>query len=87
MVFEHELNKLAIEWTISGDREIRLIGYKQDIAAIFTNLIDNSIYWISNTNENTLEIKSIKVDIVTADGVLKEISFKDSGPGIEENLI
>jgi len=84
-VFSNELSTHQIEIDINCPEEITLSGWSQDLYTIFTNLIDNSIYWISNKNsdERMISIHAIS----TASGELDYIDFRDSGPGIEKHLI
>ena len=60
------------------------MGWKQDIYAIFTNLIDNSIFWLS---EKSPDRKEIIINLVSETGYLSYIDFYDTGPGIEPDLI
>jgi len=83
-VFQHEINKNNIKVCVVGPNDFNYISWPQDIYAIFTNLIDNSIYWM--TEKNTPE-KLITIDLVVSDSVLQHIDYRDTGPGIEPNHI
>lgn len=52
--------------------------------AIFTNLTDNSIFWIMG---NEMPERKIQVDIVNEGGKLLYIDYRDSGPGIDPRYI
>jgi len=81
--FESELKGGNISYRIDWATDIRFNGWKEDFMAVFTNLIDNSIYWLNTSSKESKEIK------VT--GYLEDnrfiIDFIDNGPGIEEYLI
>ncbi|HAU29002.1 MAG TPA: ATP-binding protein [Rhodospirillaceae bacterium] len=83
-VFDHELELHHISHHITGPDEFRFPSWDQDIYAIFTNLIDNSIYWISE--KKTLK-REINIDIETKGDSLLYIDYRDTGPGIEPYLI
>ena len=83
-VFRKELKQGDIAVNLSGPDDFTLLIWRQDIYAIFTNLIDNSIYWISNKKPTEKEI-TVKF---TSDGDdLRYIDYFDTGPGIEPHLI
>jgi signal transduction histidine kinase len=51
------------------------------IRQVFTNLVDNSIYWLRGYKK---KIISIELSQINNDNIL--IIFKDTGPGIAENI-
>lgn len=81
-IFRQQMEDKGIKFDISGSAIIE--AWKQDIAAIFTNLIENSIFWLSEKNP---DIRKIIVNIITEEDSLSHIDFCDTGPGIEPNLI
>ena len=81
-IFRQQMADKGIKFKISGSAIIE--AWKQDVAAIFTNLIENSIFWLSEKNT---DIKEIMVNIITNENSLSYIDFRDTGPGIEPNLI
>jgi signal transduction histidine kinase len=83
-IFEKELKAADISFLIEGPDDMNILAWPQDIYAIFTNLIDNSIYWIVQKKSI---VKKILVDIVCNDKTLSYIDYQDSGPGIEPDLI
>lgn len=83
-VFEEELKKHEVSATISGPDEFRFPSWPQDIYAIFTNLVDNSLYWMS---EKKFPKRAISIELVTDEDSLLYIDYRDTGPGIESALI
>ena len=83
-VFESQLKTHNISTQIKGDDNFRLSVWEQDIYAIFTNLIDNSLYWI---REKNVPIRKITIELQTNGDVLNCIDYRDTGPGIEPSLI
>ena len=83
-VFSEEMKKVGITAKVNGPGDFRFTCWHQDIYAIFTNLIDNSIYWM---NEKKSPKKEITVDITTDGNELQYIDYRDTGPGIEPQLI
>jgi signal transduction histidine kinase len=83
-IFNNEMKAANIRFTISGPDDFKYQAWQQDIYAIFTNLIDNSIYWIK---EKKCKKRNISVNIVLNGGDLSYIDYRDSGPGIEPDLI
>ena len=81
-IFRQQMEEKGIKFKISGSAIIE--AWQQDIAAIFTNLIENSIFWLSEKNT---DIKEIMISIITEKNSLSYIDFRDTGPGIESNLI
>jgi signal transduction histidine kinase len=69
---------------ISGPDDFRFAAWYQDIYAIFTNLVDNSLYWISQKKS---EKREITVEFLMDEGSLVYIDYHDTGPGIEPKLI
>ncbi|MGM0582792.1 MAG: ATP-binding protein [Bacteroidota bacterium] len=83
-VFEEDLKSNEIEIKVTGSDDFSLPSFKQDIYVIFTNLIDNSIYWM---NEKKVSDRKIIIDIEAEEGSLLYIDYRDSGPGVEPHLI
>jgi len=83
-VFSGEMKKVGITAKVNGPDDFRFTCWYQDIYAIFTNLIDNSIYWM---NEKKSPQKEIIIDITTDGNELQYIDYRDTGPGIEPQLI
>lgn len=84
-VFSTQLDHVVVKIEKNTDSRVKLFCWKQDIYSIFTNLIENSIYWM---NEKSSTAKSIIITIYTDEnGKVETIDYKDSGPGIEPSLI
>lgn len=81
-IFRQQMDDNQIYYQINGNATIN--AWTQDIHAIFTNLIENSIYWLSNIKTDN---RHIIVNLVSEEGTLSYIDFKDTGPGIESSLI
>ena len=64
-VFENEMKSHNISAEIKGPDEFRFPAWHQDIYAIFTNLVDNSLYWIS---EKKPEIREITIEFLMDEG-------------------
>ena len=82
--FSGEMEEAGINCAIDGDEALTFLCWRQDIQAIFTNLIDNSLYWL-----RTGEFPEKRIDIgISADrGRLLHIDYRDTGPGIEPEHI
>lgn len=83
-VFEAEMVKQEISLKIIGSGDFKFLAWEQDISAIFTNLADNSIYWMKHGG---LKKRQISITLKVEDGSLKFIDYRDTGPGIEPSLI
>ena len=83
-VFESQLKTHNIFTQVKGADDFRLSVWEQDIYSIFTNLIDNSFYWI---REKNVPIREITIEIQTNGDALDCIDYRDTGPGIEPSLI
>ena len=82
-VFDYELNEHNITVSIAP-KSMEIKAWHQDIYSIFTNLVDNSVYWIIEKNSSKREIQ---IEIVVDDNGLQYIDYRDSGPGIDPRLI
>jgi len=83
-VFVAEMVKLGISFVILGSEDFKFVAWEQDISSIFTNLADNSIYWMKR---GELKKRQISVIMELQDDSLKSIDYRDTGPGIEPSLI
>jgi len=83
-VFEEEMKLNQVVANVSGVDGFKFLSWSQDIYSIFTNLIDNSIYWMSEKNS---KVRKINIDISTDEDTLLYVDYRDTGPGIEPSLI
>jgi signal transduction histidine kinase len=83
-IFNSEVKKNNIIVKIEGSEDFQFTSWQQDIYAIFTNLVDNSIFWM---NEKQVSKKEISILMETDGKTLLHIDYRDTGPGIEPNLI
>ena len=83
-VFANEMKSSNVSVEVKGPEDFKFSAWSQDIYVIFTNLIDNSLYWMSQKKGTK---RQIKIEFVTDDNSLSHIDYRDSGPGIEPSLI
>lgn len=83
-VLESSLHDSQIIINIVCPEDLILLAWEQDIYAIMTNLIDNSIFWM---NSRPISHKEISVVVNFDQNLLQYIDYRDTGPGIEEHLI
>ena len=83
-IFENEMKSDNISAQIKGPDDLEFTAWLEDIYAIFTNLIDNSLYWIV---EKKVSTRSITIELLADANSLIHIDYRDTGPGIEPNLI
>ncbi len=83
-LFKNELLEKKITFKNEVNTKITFWGWEQDFSIALTNLIDNSLYWLSllkNRKEKRIIISS------QYDGELLIIDYKDNGPGIAKKYI
>jgi signal transduction histidine kinase len=83
-VFDEEMKTHHVVAKVEGPDDFRYSSWQQDIYAIFTNLVDNSIYWMS---EKKAPRREITIEVVTDGDSLLHVDYRDTGPGIEPDLI
>ena len=83
-VFGEEMKAHHVTANVEGEDDFRFVSWHQDIYAIFTNLVDNSIYWMK---EKKVPNKEITIKVVTDGDSLLHVDYRDTGPGIESELI
>ena len=83
-VFDSQLKD--VNWNIetSSGNDIKIKCWSQDLYSVFTNLIENSLFWM---NEKKTQKKQISVYVDIEDNEISFIDYKDTGPGIENNLL
>jgi signal transduction histidine kinase len=82
-VFLFELESQSISYEIMCDPNLTCYGWKEDFYIAFTNLVDNSIYWLQSVID---EPKKITYKVYLEDDTII-IEYRDNGPGIEKHLI
>ena len=82
-VFLSELIAQNINVLIECDVNQTAFGWKEDFYIVFTNLVDNSIYWLQN-NEGVAKEISFKV---YEDDDSLVVEYRDTGAGIDKHLI
>ena len=83
-LFEKKIKTHEIFVGIEVPDNFNFFGWDQDIRVIFTNLFDNSVYWISEKN---VPIRKITIQLEMKDDSLDCIHYRDTGPGIEPKHI
>ena len=83
-VFNEEMKTHEVVAKVIGPDDFRFSSWQQDIYAIFTNLVDNSIYWM---NEKNVSKREITIEVITDGESLLHVDYRDTGPGIEPNMI
>lgn len=83
-VFESRMKSHNISAEVIGPDDFTFPCWLQDIHAIFTNLVDNSVYWIC---EKKVPTRKITIELSTDGHSLRHIDYRDTGPGIEPDLI
>lgn len=76
----------GINWSIISNTgtDVKIKCWPQDLYSIFTNLIENSIYWMKEKQSTQ---KTILVNIFVENGIVSFIDYIDTGPGIEKKLL
>lgn len=82
-VFLSELEAQNISYKIECEINKYCYGWQEDFYIVFTNLVDNSLYWLQGVSDAPKEI-CFKV---YEDDELLVIEYRDTGPGIEKHLI
>lgn len=83
-IFEKDINDNGITISYSCSDNLTYLCWKQDVIAIFYNLLENSIYWMVSTK---CQNKHIEITITENQGVFDSVIYKDSGPGIKKEDI
>jgi signal transduction histidine kinase/anti-sigma regulatory factor (Ser/Thr protein kinase) len=82
-IFEVEINKFRIKIENIISEKIKIFGWEEDFYILFSNLVENSIFWLKKSAPSS---RKISVSAFEKDKILN-IDFFDNGPGIEEKLI
>nr|BDT29879.1 sensor histidine kinase [Bacteriovorax sp. HI3] len=81
-IFEDEIIAERVGIAVDCPDSVEVFGWEEDFIVIFTNLIDNSLYWLK---KGQIENKGISISVEEDEGIL--ISFVDNGPGIPVEYI
>lgn len=82
-VFLSELESNGVSYNIDCDINLTCFGWQEDFYIAFTNLVDNSIYWLQSVTDKQKEI-NFKV---YEEEELLVVDYRDNGPGIQKHLI
>ncbi|MTK12855.1 MAG: HAMP domain-containing histidine kinase [Clostridiaceae bacterium] len=82
-VFQEEIDGNNIKFNLFCDDKAEFNGWEEDFYIIFTNLIENSIYWLKKADADD---KYIAIDVRYKDK-LNYIDIKDNGVGIRKDFI
>lgn len=82
-LFVSELAVQNIKYVINCEESTTVYGWKDDFYIVFTNLVENSIYWLQSVEGREKEIKFVAKEV--EDRLV--IEYRDNGPGIEKQLI
>jgi signal transduction histidine kinase len=82
-IFSYEFKKEKIKVTLDCDPDIQITAWAEDVSQTVINLLDNSLYWLSNSKNRVKEITITGA----AMGEMFRLTYKDNGPGIEEKFI
>ncbi len=81
-IFKSDECYADVQWELAGD-DVSVFGWSQDIVTVFSNLIENSLYWMRGKKT---PVKKIEITI-SKDEEVFGIDYRDTGPGIETDLI
>jgi len=80
-VFRSRLEKVGIDVEVNAKESFPVYGRYGALIQIFSNLFDNSSYWLEMTARKNRKLK-IKIDQKH-----RTVTFADSGPGIDEVIL
>lgn len=81
-LFTGKISSLNISIKINVDKEATMLSWRQDIGIIFSNLIENSIYWLENHDGS----RCITIEL-NYENSKPVINYYDNGPGIDSASI
>lgn len=81
-LFASEFKRNKISMNIQPFEEMSFTGWDQDLYITLTNLIDNSIYWLMQSDKE----RKIEISAEKDEGNIL-IQYRDNGPGIEKKNI
>lgn len=83
-IFSFDIKEKDINVKLDIKDNEKVLAWSDDVSHIFANLIDNSIYWLSNSDSL---FKEILISGSVLDDSMFKITYSDSGPGINEKYI
>ena len=83
-LFSGPMEEADVSCRISGEEAFKFLCWRQDIHAIFTNLIDNSLYWL---RMRPAAERRIEIEVLVDAGRLIRVDYTDTGAGIEPEHI
>ena len=83
-VFRTQMNFQRVTERIDCPKDFTIRAWPQDIYIIFTNLVENSLYWME---EKGIRNRTISIDVLLSNDSTLCIDYRDNGPGIESSLI
>lgn len=79
-IFASELEDAGIEYAVSVEGQPPVVkGNEMDLITVFSNLIENSVFWLGQVKEGA---RRIDVLVHREDG-RSVVEFKDTGPGFQ----
>lgn len=85
LIFKNELSENGISVEIDCHKNVTFDGWSKDWYMIVTNLIDNSLFWLTEKKiKNPCITVSVSLD---KNGAFNYLDFKDNGVGISSSLI
>ena len=82
--FSGQMEEAGVGCEIRGDEKLAVLCWRQDLQAIFTNLIDNSLYWLGTVGAAE---KNIEINVESERGQLVHVDYRDNGPGVDPEHI
>lgn len=81
-VYENELASAGIDYKITINDSITHLGWEEDIYAIFVNLIENSLFWLDQSNKDKK-----RIHVYSSLQNPLQIIYQDTGVGINPELL
>lgn len=83
-LFSAIMDQHHIDLRMTGNVDVVFKCWRNDMLAVFANLLDNSIFWMIDKRSET---KKITVDFRTDNQGGLVVEYRDTGPGIDADLI
>ena len=82
--FSGQMEDAGVGCEVRSDEKLTVLCWRQDLQAIFTNLIDNSLYWLGTVSAGE---KRIEINVESERGRLVHVDYRDNGPGVDAEYI